>query len=126
LAKYGKWLLLGGSIAMHYLAVQAHDDAENSFDALEARCFVDHSRCALGSDGTYADPEIEHLYQTTLDHDQEARRWFIGGEAALASSAALFIWELTRPTRRPDNIPFEPEIRSLPGRATGLGLRLEF
>jgi hypothetical protein len=37
----------------------------------------------------------------------------------------MFVWELTRHTPKPDNIPFEPEVRSLPN-ATGIGLRVEF
>ena len=51
------------------------------------------------------------------------RRWLIGGEAALLGAAALFVLEFTRKTHKPDNIPFEPEIRSLRD-ATGLGVRV--
>jgi hypothetical protein len=35
----------------------------------------------------------------------------------------MFVWELTRRTDKPDNIPFEPEVRSLE-RATGVGVRI--
>jgi len=42
--KYGKWVLLAGSIGMNYLAVRAHDRAENNFDALESRCGQDQAR----------------------------------------------------------------------------------
>jgi hypothetical protein len=35
----------------------------------------------------------------------------------------MFVWELTRHTEKPDNIPFEPEVRSLK-QATGVGLRI--
>jgi hypothetical protein len=49
----------------------------------------------------------------------------LGGEGALAGAAVLFVWELTRPKERPDNIPFEPEVRSLRG-GTGVGLRVGF
>ena len=124
--KYGKWVLLAGSIGMNYLAVRAHDRAENNFDALESRCGQDQARCALGPSGSYSDPEIEGLYQTSLRYDRRARLWLIGGETALAGAAALFVWELTRPKGRPDNIPFEPEVRSLRAGGTGLGLRLAF
>ena len=123
--KYGKWLLLGGSIAMNYLALQAHNDADSVFNVLEENCFEDHSRCALGPDAAYADPESEALYQETLHQDRVARRWLIAGEVALAGAAAMFVWELTRPKGRPENIPFEPEVRSLRS-ATGLGLRIDF
>ena len=38
LVKYGKWVLVAGSAAMNYLAIQAHNDAEDTFDELEAQC----------------------------------------------------------------------------------------
>jgi hypothetical protein len=125
LVKYGKWLLVAGSIGMNYLALQSHHQAEDAFDILEAGCLQDRSRCAVGPDGSYINPLTEELYQTSLHHDRAARAWLVGGEAALAGAAALFVWELTRPKGRPDNIPFEPEVRSLRG-GTGVGLRVEF
>jgi hypothetical protein len=124
--KYGKWVLVAGSLGMNYLAVRAHNRADDSFDALEARCGAAQERCALGPNGTYADPEIENLYQTSLRYDRRARLWLIGGETALAGAAVLFVWELTRPKGRPDNIPFEPEVRNLRAGGTGLGVRLSF
>jgi len=124
--KYGKWVLLAGSIGMNYLAVRAHDRAEKTFDDLEARCGQARERCALWPSGTYADPEIEGLYQSSLRYDRRARLWLIGGETALAGAAVLFVWELSRPRGRPDNIPFEPEVRSLRAGGTGLGFRLAF
>ncbi len=124
--KYGKWALLAGAIGMNYLAVRAHDRADDVFGALEAQCVDLHERCALGPDGGYADPAIEALYQSSLRYDRRARLWLIGGESALVGSAALFIWELARPKNRPDNILFEPEVRSLRAGGTGLGMRLTF
>jgi hypothetical protein len=124
--KYGKWLLLGGSIGMNYLAVRSHDRAENAFNALESRCIAAHDRCALGPGGTYADPAIEAFYQTSVRNDRSARRWLLGGESALVGAAALFIWELARPKARPGNIPFEPEVRSFGEGETGLGMRFQF
>jgi hypothetical protein len=123
--KYGKWLLVAGSIGMNYLAVRSHNRAEDAFDALEARCLANHARCTIGAQGQYTDPEIEGLYQSSLRQDRVARGWLIGGETALAGAAALFIWELTRPKGRPGNIPFEPEVRSMRG-GTGVGLRMAF
>lgn len=125
LVKYGKWALVAGSAGMNYLAIRAHNRAEDVFDLLEAQCRDARSRCDLGPDGSYLDPEIEDLFQQTLRHDRIARGWLIGGETALAGAAVLFIWELTRPKGRPDNIPFEPEVRSMRG-GTGLGLRVKF
>lgn len=124
--KYGKWLLVAGSIGMNYLAVRAHDRADDAYDALESRCLAAHERCTLGPGGRYVDPEIESFYQASLRYDKRARHWLIGGETALVGAAALFIWELTRPKARPGNIPFEPEVRSFRGGETGLGVRFGF
>jgi hypothetical protein len=125
LIKYGKWLLAAGALGMNYLAARAHDRADNNFDALEQRCLADHAMCDLDASGRYTDGQSEVLYQTSLHYDRQARRWLFGGETALAGAAALFVWELTRHTPKPDNIPFEPEVRSL-RQATGVGLKVEF
>ena len=125
LVKYGKWVLAAGAVGMNYLALRSHNRAEDAFDQLESQCLATRSRCDLGPDGTYVDPGIEALYQSSVRYDRLARGWLIGGEAALAGAAVMFIWELTRPKGRPDNIPFEPEVRSLRDGA-GLGLRLRF
>jgi hypothetical protein len=123
--KYGKWVMVGGALAMNYLALDAHNQAEDSFDALEARCLEDRNHCAVGPSGSYLDPVSEELYQTSLHYDRVARGWLIGGETALVGAAALFVWELTRPKGPPSNIPFEPEVRSM-SRGTGVGLRFKF
>jgi hypothetical protein len=124
LVKYGKWAVVAGSVGMNYLALKSHNRAEDAFNNLEVLC-ADHSRCSLGPSGSYLDPEIENLYQSSLRYDRIARGWLIGGEAALAGAAALFVWELTRPKGRPGNIPFEPEVRSMRW-GTGLGFRVPF
>jgi hypothetical protein len=120
---YGKWLLAAGAVGMNLLAAQAHNRADDAFDGIEDACFEDSSRCALGPDGAYADPAIEGLYQTSLHYDRQARRWLVAGETALLGAAAFFVLELTRKTHKPDNIPFEPEIRTL-RQATGVGVRV--
>jgi hypothetical protein len=125
LVKYGKWVLAAGALGMNYLAARSHNRAQDSFDALENRCLDDHSRCALGAGGAYSDAASEALYQQSLRYDRQARGWLFGGETALVGAAALFVWDLTRHTPKPDNIPFEPEVRSLP-RGTGVGLKLDF
>ena len=125
LIRYGKWLLAAGAVGMNLAAARAHDRAEDSFEAIEDACFANSTRCTLGPDGSYADRQIEGLYQTSLHYDRSARRWLIAGETALVGAAVFFVWEMTRKTHKPDNIPFEPEIRMLP-RATGVGLRFGF
>ena len=123
LIRYGKWVLAAGAVGMNLLAAKAHNRAEDTFDAVEDACFIESSRCFLGQDGTYLDPQIEALYQTSLHYDRSARRWLIAGETVLLGAAALFVLEMTRKTHKPDNIPFEPEVRSL-RHATGVGLRV--
>ena len=123
LVKYGKWVLAAGAVTMNLLAAQAHNRADRAFDTIEDACFVDSTRCFVGEGGAYADPAMEELYQTSLDYDSEARRWLIAGETALVGATALFVLELTRKTHKPDNIPFEPEVRSL-RQATGVGVRV--
>jgi hypothetical protein len=123
LIRYGKWVLAAGAVGMNLLAARAHDRAEETFDVIEDTCFDERSRCVLGPGGTYADPAIEELYQASLRYDRRARTWLIAGETALLGAAALFVLEFTRKTHKPDNIPFEPEIRSL-RQATGIGVRV--
>jgi hypothetical protein len=125
LFKYGKWLLAAGAVGMNYLAAKNHDKADDAFNAIEGRCVVDPRLCDLDGSGRYIDQQNEASYQQSLKYDRRARRWLFGGEAALVGSAAIFVWELTRHTAKPDNIPFEPEIRSL-RQATGIGLRFDF
>lgn len=125
IVRYGKWALAAGALGMNLLAAQAHNRAEDAFDAIEDACFEDAFRCALGPDGSYADRGIEGLYQTSLRHDRRARTWLIAGETALLGAAALFVLEFTRKTHKPDNIPFEPEVRSL-RQATGVGVRINW
>jgi hypothetical protein len=125
LVKYGKWLLAAGAVGMNYLAARAHDRAQDNFDRLEDRCFAAHNLCLQGADGSYVNSESEALYQESLRYDGQARRWLFGGETALVGAAAMFVWELTRHSPKPDNIPFQPELKQLQG-ATGVGLRLQF
>ena len=123
--KYGKFLLLGLSAGMSIKAATTHDKADESYDDLQNLCFSDPPRCTRGPDGAYEDPVAEDLYQTTLHYDDQARLWLYGGEVTLLGSAALFVWELTRPKNPPKNIPFEPEV-SVVGSQTRLGFRVEF
>jgi hypothetical protein len=123
LVKYGKWVLAAGAVSMNLLAARAHDDAEEAFGRIEEACDADRVRCLTDIEGRYADPEIEGLYQNSLHHDRVARRWLIFGETALVGAAAMFVWELTRSGHEPDNIPFEPEVKSLRD-ATGVGVRI--
>ena len=125
LIRYGKWVLAAGAVGMNYLADRAHDRADNQFDILRSRCFDNRDLCALDGSGRYSDAGTEQLYQASLRYDGHARRWLFAGETALVGAAAMFVYELTRHAPKPDNIPFEPEVRSL-RQATGVGVRIGF
>ncbi len=126
LIRYGKWLLAAGAVSMNLLAARAHGDAEDAFDQVEMACNLDPDRCLLNVEGRYADAQIEAFYQSSLHHDRVARRWLIFGETALVGAAAMFVWEFTRKTHEPDNIPFEPELRTFPSGNAGVGFRVPF
>jgi hypothetical protein len=121
--RYGKWVLTAGAITMNLLAAGAHQDADDAFSQIETACFDDPDRCALNTDGEYADPDLEEAYQTSLHYDRMARRWLILGETALVGATAMFVWEFTHKKHEPDNSPFEPEVRVLRN-ATGIGIRI--
>jgi hypothetical protein len=123
LVRYGKWVLAAGAVGLNLLAARDHGHADDAFDELRSFCFDNFDRCAVGPDGRYLNRRSEGLYQTSLHYDRRARTWLVGGEAALVAAAGMFVWELTRRTDKPDNIPFEPEVRSLE-RATGIGVRV--
>ena len=125
LIKFGKWGLLAASVAMNLLARDAHQRADEEFEFVTDACAVDRTRCTTLPDGSYADPVLEAHYQSSLDYDSKARTWLVGGQTALVAAAVGFIWELTRPKGRPDNVPFEPEVSERDG-ATRVGFRVSF
>jgi hypothetical protein len=125
LIKYGKWGLLAASVVMNLMAREAHQKADDAFAVVQDACSLDRTRCTTLPDGAYADTELEQQYQRSLDYDDSARKWLVGGETALVGAAVGFIWELTRSRTRRTNIPFEPEVSERAGR-TQLGFRYSF
>ena len=125
LIKFGKWGLLAASVAMNLLAREAHQRADEAFSFVADACSIDRTRCTTLPDGSYADPALEAHFQSSLDYDSRARSWLVGGQTALVAAAVGFIWELTRPKGRPENIPFEPEVSGGDG-ATRMGFRVAF
>lgn len=125
-ATYGKWVLLAGSVGLNLLALHEHHLADDTFRELTDICTAaDHSRCLTGADGAYLDPAAETIYQRSLSADRRARTWLVAGETVLLGSAALFVWELSRPKGRDPNIPFTPRV-GLVGNRTTLGLSFAF
>ncbi|HEU4698045.1 MAG TPA: hypothetical protein VFS40_02615 [Gemmatimonadales bacterium] len=125
--KYGKWALLAGSIGLNLLAAQAHDRADAAYDELKKRCAAANELCTTDpQSGRYLDARSEFLYQRSLTKDREARLWLFSGETALLGSAALFIWELSRPKHPPANIPFDPTVSVTGSGETRVGGSLRF
>jgi len=125
LVKYGKWGILAAGIGMGIKAARAHSDADQAYRRLERYCLDDPRRCDQSPGGSYLDPVAERHYQSALRGDRRARGWLLGGEVAVLGAAGLFVWELTRPRQRPDNIPFRPEV-TFQGRVTNLGVSVGF
>ena len=125
LIKYGKWAVLGASLAMNIEAARTHNQADDAFHRLELYCLDNRFRCDTSPSGNYLDPVAEGYYQESLRHDRQSRRWLVGGETALLGAVTMFVWELTRPKGPPKNIPFSPEVKSVNGR-TRLGVRVAF
>lgn len=109
--KYGKWIAFGASIAFGLEAQSEHHTADAAFQSLTNYCFDDFSRCDLGPNGHYLDPVSEQYYQTSVAHDHRAGRWLLGGEVLFVGATAGLIWELTRPTGLPGNIPLQPVVQ---------------
>jgi hypothetical protein len=125
-ATYGKWALLAGSIGFNLAALHQHHLAEDTFAQLSDLCTgADHTRCLTGPDGAYLDPVAEGIYQRSLRSDRRARLWLIGGETMLLGSAAIFVWELSRPKGPNPNIPFTPHVGMI-GERTTLGIAIAF
>ncbi|HTS90014.1 MAG TPA: hypothetical protein VMG41_16085 [Gemmatimonadales bacterium] len=110
LVKYGKWITLAAAVGMGLKAASTHNAADRAYSQLTTYCDVDATRCNLGPTGRYLDPVSEGYYQAALAGDRRARGWLVGGELALIGTAGMFVWELTRPSGPPRNIPFEPTL----------------
>ena len=125
-AKYGKWALLAASIGFNLQALHEHRLADDTFAQLNDLCTAaEHSRCLTDASGVYLDPVAEGIYQSSLRSDRRARLWLVAGETVLLGSAAIFVWELSRPKGSDPNIPFTPRVGMI-GERTTLGLEIAF
>ncbi|MGE5091421.1 MAG: hypothetical protein ACM3OH_04545 [Bacillota bacterium] len=125
-AKYGKWALLAGSIGFNLQALHEHHVADDTFAQLNDLCTAaEHSRCLTDASGVYLDPVAEGIYQSSIRADRRARLWLVAGETVLLGSAAIFVWELSRPKGPNPNIPFTPHVGVIGDRTT-LGLAIAF
>lgn len=126
LVHWGKWGAAGLSLTFHLLAVSANNKANTAYSELQSSCADDPHLCDLSSDGSYADPGSEALYQESLHQDRRARGLLVAGEVALLGTVALFVVDLTRHKGPPPNKPWSPEITTGPHGTTRIGLRVAF
>jgi len=106
--RYGKFAALGVAVGFTALGAVSHHRADAYYRDVLTLC-REHGPCPIGPDGRYANAAAEAVYQRVVRGDRSARLWLIGGQAALAGSAVLFVMELKR-KKGPENIPFSPYI----------------
>lgn len=122
--RVAKWSTLVASLAAAGYGLMVHHDANDTFTRLETICEDEPGRCSeRADDGSYADPELEDMYQRVLQRDERARAGLIASQIGLASSVVLFILDL-RESDTPPNIIYDPDrFRIVPGRGGGAELR---
>ena len=104
-----KWagLAISGGAAVYGFSLNSQ--ADEVFDELEGICQDEPDRCQRRNpDGSFADEELEQLYQGTVNKDREARTALIISQVTLAASVVFFIMDLSN--RPPDNIPYDPPV----------------
>ena len=123
----GKWATLGVAAAGAAWGFSESARADDMYRSLERACQADVERCASRTpDGGYTDAALEATYQDVLSVDRTTRRALFVGQAALLTSAVLFVLDLRHDPGRPD-IEYEPDrIRLAPGARGGVELRLQF
>ena len=120
--RHGKWGAAALFVAATGIGLLEHHRANNAFDDLRTLC-ANAVQCNIGLDGRYADPVAEAQYQKIVAGDRAARGWFIGGQVALAGTAALFVLELLQARGSP-NIPYSGFIVTPSRDGTRIGVRL--
>jgi hypothetical protein len=125
--KIGKWLAAAGAAGAAVYGFVRNGEADDAFTMLEEACDASPQRCVLrNAGGSYADAELERLYQDVLGLDRRARNGLILGQAAVVTSVVLFLLDLRNDVPPPD-IPYSPpRLDVAPSRDGGLrlGLRL--
>lgn len=122
IVRHGKWGAAALFVAATGIGLLEHQSANNAFDDLRTMC-GSSVQCTIGQDGRYADPVAEAQYQKIVSGDRAARSWFIGGQVALAGTAALFVIELLH-SRGSTNIPYSGFIVKPTRDGTRIGFRL--
>ena len=122
IVRNGKWGAAALFVAATTIGFLEHNRADNAFDDLRTLC-GNAVQCTIGPDGHYTDSAAEAQYQRIVAGDRAARSWFIGGQVALAGTAALFVIELLHARGAP-NIPYSGFIVKPTRDGTRIGWRL--
>lgn len=115
-ARVGKWVLAGATVALGVYAYIEHDAAERVHGRLRERCDSSPELCTV-VDGRYGDAESEALHQRAVRHDRRAQTGIVTGQITLLGGVALFLYDL-RGDGRPDNIPYPSPQRPALGAPT--------
>lgn len=117
-----KWSSLVLSLGASGYGFHRNAEADDEFERLEAICEADPDRCTdRNPDGTFGDARLERIFQSVLDKDRTARAVLILGQVGIATTVALFIWDLDDDGDTED-IPFRPPRL----RVTDAGVELAF
>ena len=125
----GKLVAGAAAITLIVLAVNEHERANESWDALNALCRADNAACEVTSDGTYRDAGAEGLYQETVYYDRRAQRRLVGGQVALILARTFLIVDLSTRRDGSRNVPFDPDqayVAPASGGGVLLGVRLTY
>ncbi len=122
-----KWATLAISGGSAIYGFSLNSQADDLFVALEQICETEPERCeARNPDGSFADDELEQIYQDTVDKDRQARAALIVSQITLAATVVFFIMDLSN--RPPENVPYDPPVtlalQPLESGRTAVGLRI--
>jgi hypothetical protein len=119
--RWGKWAAAAAAVGLTIEGIERHNAANAAFGHLVGYCGA--TTCTLGSDGRYADPGAEALYQRVVRGDRAARVWLVTGQLAAVGSAVLFVMDLIRPHEEP-NIPYSGLLIETGRGVTRVGVRI--
>jgi hypothetical protein len=123
LAHYGKWASAALAVTFTGLAAREHASSDDAFSQLLDICRANTAKCALGPDGSYADPASEDLYQTSVHHERQSRVRLLAGQASLLLAAGLFLADHGSRANEPDNIPYHITVEP---KASGAQVTIRF
>lgn len=106
---YAKWGSLGAAAGLATLGFLWKEDANRKFDRLTQRCERVQDVCRQRNrDGSYADPELEGLFQDVRSLDGRAQASLIAAQVSFGASVVFFVLDWQR-GEGPGNIPYDPE-----------------